>query len=221
MTTKAAATTTPLPESVTKTLRIGIIHARWNAQITSTLLTGCLDSLTKHGVPRTQIVVQSVPGSYELPLAVQRMAAASQTSSSQNLVSAATDLLAGGGGGDAAAAAGSEAPGGEAGPGGPLDAIIAIGVLVKGSTMHFEYIAEAVSHGLMRVQLDCGVPVVFGVLTCLGEEQARTRAGLPKGGGDQESEYESGVRHNHGEDWGVAAVEMGGKRRAWGEGRFV
>lgn len=89
----------------------------------------------------------------------------------------------------------------------PFDAIIAIGVLIKGQTMHFEYISDAVSHGLMRVQLDSGVPVVFGVLTLLNEEQGLVRAG--KGG------------HNHGEDWGNAAVELGVRRRGWAEGRIV
>lgn len=89
----------------------------------------------------------------------------------------------------------------------PFDAVIAIGVLIKGETMHFEYIADAVSHGLMRVQLDSGVPVVFGLLTVLNEEQGMARAGL-KGA------------HNHGDDWGNAAVELGCKRRAWGEGSF-
>lgn len=44
---------------------------------------------------------------------------------------------------------------------GPFSAVIAIGVLIKGSTMHFEYICDAVSHGLMRVQLDTAVPVIF------------------------------------------------------------
>lgn len=91
---------------------------------------------------------------------------------------------------------------------GPFDAIIAVGVLIKGETMHFEYIADAVSHGLMRVQLDTGVPVIFGVLTVLNDEQARARAGLTEGG------------HNHGEDWGLAAVEMGVKRRAWAAGKI-
>ena len=163
------------------------------------------------------------------------MAAASQVASSTNLVSAATDLLAGGtsstdfasvGKGAAGSGSGQGGDGGAAGdkgPGGPLDAVIAIGVLLKGSTMHFEYIAEAVTHGLMRVQLDSGMPVVFGVLTCLSEEQARTRGGLPKTteGGGERKEYEESIRHNHGEDWGSAAVEMAVKRRAWGEGRFV
>lgn len=92
----------------------------------------------------------------------------------------------------------------------PFDAIIAIGVLIKGATMHFEYIADAVSHGLMRVQLDCGIPVIFGLLTVLTEEQGLERAGLGNSG-----------MHNHGEDWGSAAVELGVKRRDWSEGKIV
>lgn len=54
--------------------------------------------------------------------------------------------------------------------------------------MHFEYIADAVSHGLMRVQLDTGVPVVFGVLTCLTDVQALERAGIAKGDNKGHSE---------------------------------
>jgi 6,7-dimethyl-8-ribityllumazine synthase len=92
----------------------------------------------------------------------------------------------------------------------PFDAIIAIGVLIKGETMHFEYIADAVTHGLMRVQLDAGVPVIFGVLTVLNEEQGYARAGLG-----------SGETHNHAEDWGRAAVELGVKRKGWAQGRIV
>lgn len=92
----------------------------------------------------------------------------------------------------------------------PFDAIIAIGVLIKGATMHFEYIADAVSHGLMRVQLDSGVPVIFGLLTVLNEEQGLERAGLGKNG-----------MHNHGEDWGSAAVELGVKRREWSDGKIL
>jgi 6,7-dimethyl-8-ribityllumazine synthase len=75
--------------------------------------------------------------------------------------------------------------------------------------MHFEYIAEAVSHGLMRVQLDTGVPLIFGLLTVLNEEQAKARAGVTPG------------MHNHGDDWGNAAVELGVRRRQWGEGRIL
>ena len=74
--------------------------------------------------------------------------------------------------------------------------------------MHFEYIADATSHGLMRVQLDLGVPVVFGLLTVLNEDQGRARAGMHG-------------RHCHGEDWGRAAVELGVKRQVWAEGKFA
>ncbi|KAI9018400.1 putative 6,7-dimethyl-8-ribityllumazine synthase [Hyaloraphidium curvatum] len=82
---------------------------------------------------------------------------------------------------------------------GKYDAVIAVGVLIKGGTMHFEYIAESVTHGIMRVQLDTDVPVIFGVLTCLTEDQAKVRAGIRVG--DDEG-------HNHGLDWAAAAVEM-------------
>jgi 6,7-dimethyl-8-ribityllumazine synthase len=91
---------------------------------------------------------------------------------------------------------------------GPFDAVIAVGVLIKGETMHFEYIADAAVHGLMRVQLDTSVPVILGILTVLNEEQAKARAGI------------DGKGHNHGEDWGLAAVEMGVKRQEWTKGKI-
>ena len=203
-------------------LRIGIIHGRWNAAIIDSLVAGAKATLTSSGVKPSNIITQSIPGSYELPFAVQRMINASQTTTSTNIVSAAADLLGGGSSSTdlAGQSGGQQRPSEDQGIGGPLDAVIAIGVLVKGSTMHFEYIADAVSHGLMRVQLDTGTPVIFGVLTCLDEEQARTRAGLTKPEGKADLTYaEQG--HNHGEDWGKAAVEMAVKRRGWGEGRFV
>ena len=95
----------------------------------------------------------------------------------------------------------------------PFDAIIAIGVLIKGESMHFEYISDAVSHGLMRLQLDNNVPVIFGLLTLLSDEQGLQRAGI---GGKAKNEG-----HNHGTDWGNAAVELGVKRRGWVDGKFV
>ena len=96
-----------------------------------------------------------------------------------------------------------------------FDAVVAIGVLIKGETMHFEYIADAVTHGLMRVQLDSGVPVIFGLLTVLSEEQGLARAGLEGGTGKEAK------GHNHGEDWGNAAVELGVKRKGWAEGKIA
>ncbi|KAI1176878.1 6,7-dimethyl-8-ribityllumazine synthase [Nemania sp. FL0916] len=183
-------------------LRIGIVHARWNDSIIAPLLAGAKAQLAKCGVQESNIVVQSVPGSWELPVAVQRMYTASQIQqSSSGGAPSAGDLL-GASTSDLTTlttpTAGSR----------PFDAIIAIGVLIKGETMHFEYIADAVSQGLMRVGLDLGVPVIFGVLTVLNDEQAKARAGLTSGG------------HNHGEDWGLAAVELGVKRAAWAQGKM-
>lgn len=94
----------------------------------------------------------------------------------------------------------------------PFDAVIAIGVLIKGATMHFEYISESVSQALMHVQIKTDVPVIFGVLTTLNEEQALERAGIGRPGSKG---------HNHGEDWGSAAVEMASRVRGWSEGKFL
>lgn len=80
--------------------------------------------------------------------------------------------------------------------------------------MHFEYIADSVSHGLMKVQLDSQVPVIFGLLTVLNEEQGLMRAGI--------GEKDAGNKgHNHGSDWGSAAVELGVKRRGWAKGEMI
>jgi 6,7-dimethyl-8-ribityllumazine synthase len=59
---------------------------------------------------------------------------------------------------------------------GRYDAVVCLGCVIKGDTMHFEYISSAVSHGIMAVSADTGVPVTFGVLTTLTEEQAIARA---------------------------------------------
>lgn len=60
-----------------------------------------------------------------------------------------------------------------------VDAVIALGVVIRGGTPHFEFVCEATTSGLTRVALDTGVPIGFGVLTCDDEEQALDRAGLP------------------------------------------
>lgn len=58
------------------------------------------------------------------------------------------------------------------------DAIVALGVIIRGGTPHFEYVSQGVTLGLTQVTVDTGVPVGFGVLTCDTEEQALDRAGL-------------------------------------------
>jgi 6,7-dimethyl-8-ribityllumazine synthase len=184
------------------------------------LLTGTKAKLLASGVKESNIVVQSVPGSWELPIAVSkysfpsflnrstanhshsRLFSASQVQSTTSSTLGAGDLL-GSSTTDLTALSTAEAT-----ASGPFDAIIAIGVLIKGETMHFEYIADAVSQGLMRVQLDTGCPLIFGLLTVLNEEQAKARAGISSGS------------HNHGEDWGLAAVELGVKRKEWAAGKM-
>ncbi|KAL9106729.1 MAG: hypothetical protein Q9227_008298 [Pyrenula ochraceoflavens] len=211
-------------------LRIAIIHARWNPNIITPLVSGCRKSLLAAGVQESNIHVESVPGSYELPFAVQRVYTASQIAASQSQIQTSTgtaDLLSSASTTDltSPSAPPSSAKNSSAAAKGlnqPFDALIAIGVLIKGETMHFEYIADAVSHGLMKVQVDAQVPVVFGVLTVLSEEQGLARAGMGggAGGGSAGGNEGKGGGHNHGEDWGEAAVELGVKGRGWREGKL-
>lgn len=59
------------------------------------------------------------------------------------------------------------------------DAVVALGVVIRGGTPHFEYVCSSATDGLTRVALDHRVPIGFGVLTCDTEQQALDRAGLP------------------------------------------
>ena len=59
------------------------------------------------------------------------------------------------------------------------DAVVALGVVIRGQTPHFDYVCDAVTQGLTRVSLDAATPVANGVLTTNTEEQALDRAGLP------------------------------------------
>ena len=60
-----------------------------------------------------------------------------------------------------------------------FDAVVALGVVIRGETPHFDYVCSAVTDGLNRVSLDARVPVGFGLLTCDTEQQAIDRAGGP------------------------------------------
>ena len=77
---------------------------------------------------------------------------------------------------------------------GDFDAVICLGCLIKGDTMHFEYIASATSHGLMDVSTATGVPVAFGVLTTMTDEQAQARS--------------APGAENKGREAALAAIEM-------------
>lgn len=65
------------------------------------------------------------------------------------------------------------------------EAVVALGVVIRGQTPHFDYVCDAVTQGLTRVSLDASTPVGNGVLTCNTEEQALDRAGLPTSAEDK------------------------------------
>ncbi|MEQ8423860.1 MAG: 6,7-dimethyl-8-ribityllumazine synthase, partial [Cyclobacteriaceae bacterium] len=108
---------------------------------------------SKLGAKKNNISRVDVPGSYELPLAAQRMAKQKD-----------------------------------------IAAVICLGCVIQGETPHFDYICNAVANGIMRVNLDSGKPVAFGVLTALDKKQAIERAG--------------GKYGNKGEEAAVTVVEM-------------
>lgn len=68
------------------------------------------------------------------------------------------------------------------------DAVVALGVIIRGGTPHFEYVSSATTDGLLRVMLDAGKPVGFGVLTLDDEQQGLDRAGLPSSKEDKGAE---------------------------------
>ncbi len=82
---------------------------------------------------------------------------------------------------------------------GRWDAVLAFGVLIRGETEHFRLIAESATHGLQRVALETGVPVLHGVLAVRDAEQAAARTG--------------GELGNRGAEVALAAVRMAGLRR--------
>jgi 6,7-dimethyl-8-ribityllumazine synthase len=77
---------------------------------------------------------------------------------------------------------------------GKVDAVVAVGAVIRGSTPHFDHVANEVSKGVAQAALDSGVPIAFGVLTTDSIEQAVERAGTKAG--------------NKGFDAGVTAIEM-------------
>jgi 6,7-dimethyl-8-ribityllumazine synthase len=134
-------------------LGFALVVSRFNDFVTSRLLAGAQDCLTRHGVDPARIAVVRVPGSWEIPLAASVLARS-----------------------------------------GRHDGIVALGVLVRGETPHFDVLAGEVARGLSRVTMDTGVPVGFGVLTTESVDQAIERAGAKSG--------------NKGWDAALSALEM-------------
>ncbi|MDZ7807438.1 MAG: 6,7-dimethyl-8-ribityllumazine synthase [Gracilimonas sp.] len=117
-------------------VKIGIVVSRWNSMITDKMLDGALKALRSNGIQDDDITVVKCPGSYEIPLAVQKLM--------QNR---------------------------------KLDGVIALGVVIRGGTPHFEYVCDAVNRGITDLILKHNKPIAFGVLTTDDVKQALERAG--------------------------------------------
>ena len=139
--------------------RFAVVASRFNHFIVDRLVEGAVDGLVRHGAAPDRVSIVRVPGSWEIPQVVARLAR-----------------------------------------GGTVDAIVAVGAVIRGDTPHFDYVAAEVSKGIASVTLETGVPVAFGILTTDSIEQAIERAGT-KGG-------------NKGWEAALGAVEMVSLARA-------
>ena len=133
--------------------RFALVVSRFNHFIVDRLVEGALDAIVRHGGDASMITIVRVPGAWEIPIVVARLA---QKKS--------------------------------------IDAIIALGAVIRGSTPHFDYVAAEVTKGIATVSMQTGVPVAFGVLTTDSIEQAIERAGTKAG--------------NKGWEAAVSAIEM-------------
>jgi len=138
---------------VARDLRFAIVASRFNDLIVDSLIRGAVDALLRHGASEKQVEIIRVPGAFDLPFVVKRVAASKR-----------------------------------------YDAVVALGVVIRGATPHFEYVAGQCAAGLARASEDSGVPVAFGVLTTETIEQALERAGTKAG--------------NKGADAALAALEL-------------
>ncbi len=115
--------------------RVVIVAARFNAALVDQLVAGATQAWRDHGGDESRLLVERVPGAFELPLAAKMFAAS-----------------------------------------GGVDAVVALGCVIRGDTPHFDYVAGECARGLMDAGLATGVPVIFGVLTTGTQAQAEERA---------------------------------------------
>jgi 6,7-dimethyl-8-ribityllumazine synthase len=150
-----------------------LVRTEWNAAIVDELEKGCINKLKELGVKK--IMTITVPGAVEIPFAIKNY-----WEHSKNLPAgrASPKTL------PAARRQGKKRP----------DAFIALGCVVRGGTPHFEYVCNAVTDGVVQLNLLLPVPTIFGVLTVDNELQAKDRIG---------------GRHGHkGEEAAITAIKM-------------
>lgn len=124
-------------------IKVGVVTARWNQEITSRLEEGAISYL--ESCEDVEIFAALVPGAVEIPLACQAFL--------------------------------------EAG----CDGVVALGVVIRGDTSHYDYVCNSVTDGVTRLMLDYKKPIGFGVLTTENEEQAFARAGGDHGNKGEEA----------------------------------
>jgi 6,7-dimethyl-8-ribityllumazine synthase len=138
---------------VPKGARFAVVASRFNHFVVDRLVEGALDALVRHGADAKNVTLVRVPGAFELPLVVRRLAASKK-----------------------------------------VDAVIALGAVIRGATPHFDYVAGEAAKGIGAAAAASDVPIAFGVLTTETIEQAVERAGSKQG--------------NKGWDAAVSAIEM-------------
>ena len=130
---------------------IYVVATSWHPEIMDGLIQGALSELERASV--TNVVLERVPGAFELPLAAQYAIAKG------------------------------------------ADAVIALGVVIRGETPHFDFVCDSATDGLTRVQLDSSTPIGFGLLTVDTEAQAIARAGLAGSKEDKGAEAVQAALH--------------------------
>jgi 6,7-dimethyl-8-ribityllumazine synthase len=138
---------------VPKGARFAVVASRFNHFVVDRLVEGAVDALVRHGADPKNVTVVRVPGAFELPLVVRRLAASKK-----------------------------------------VDAVIALGAVIRGATPHFDFVAGEAAKGIGAAAAASDVPIAFGVLTTENIEQAVERAGTKQG--------------NKGWDAAVSAIEM-------------
>lgn len=134
-------------------MRFGIVVSEWNGNITGALLKGAVKTLKKHGAKEENILVYTVPGSFELTFGCAQLIKS-----------------------------------------GKVDAVIALGCVVRGDTPHFDYVCGGATQGITQLNATQDIPVIFGLLTTNDMQQAKDRVG--------------GKLGNKGDECAVTAIKM-------------
>ena len=134
-------------------MHFGILVSEWNYISTGALLAVAVKTLQTHGAKEENILVEHVPGRFELTFGANHMIQS-----------------------------------------GKVDAVIAIGCVVRGDTPHFDYVCAGTTQGIAHLNATTDIPVIYGLITTNNMQQAEDRAG--------------GCLGNKGDECAVAAIKM-------------